>query len=156
MFDGLGFVPPVFAHCDIPCGIYDPHEMQMAAHTIIRMVGLIQELGKEDKSDESMHKLIRYTKVKEEHAERVKHEVRVLWGDYFKEEHLKDFPELHSLVWKTLKLASNARQNVDLKVAQDLLAATQEIAEVFYKTKGMEPVRIASGYPTEGEIVSHK
>ena len=33
----------VYAHCDIPCGIYDPHIAQMAAHTVIRMTNLINE-----------------------------------------------------------------------------------------------------------------
>src|SRR3989344_7691138 len=98
----------VYAHCDIPCGIYDPHNMQMAAHTIIRMTNLIEELRKDTEHDEieKEHKLIRCTQVKEEHAELLKHEVRVLYGDYFKEEHLKEYPELQDLVFKTFKLAS--------------------------------------------------
>ncbi|MBI2039627.1 superoxide dismutase, Ni [Candidatus Microgenomates bacterium] len=140
---------PIFAHCDIPCGIYDPHEMQMAAHTILRMVNLINE-AKDDP-----HKVTRCIKVKEEHAQKVEHEVVTLWADYFKEEHLKDYPNLHDLVWKTLKLTGKVRQEVNLEAAQELLKNVQEIAEIFWKTKGMEPARIPSGYPTEGEIVSH-
>ena len=153
-------VSPVYAHCDIPCGIYDPHNAQMAVHTVIRMTNLIQELKKEDDTDESkkkyIHQLARYTKVKEEHAEMVKHEVRILWGDYFKEEHLKDYPELHDLVLKTLRLASRARQEVNFEVAKDLLVTVQKIAEVFYKTKGVIPVRLKAPYPTEGELVLYK
>ena len=34
------------AHCDIPCGIYDPHIAQLSAHTAIRMIRLIHELPK--------------------------------------------------------------------------------------------------------------
>lgn len=142
---------PILAHCDIPCGIYDPHEMQMAAHTVLRMTKMIQELKKED-----THQLARLTKVKEEHAERVKHEIRILWGDYFKEENSKDVPDLHERVWKILKLASKTKQNVDEQAANDLISAVQEFAEIFWKSKGLESVRIPSGYPTEGEIVSHK
>lgn len=140
----------VFAHCDIPCGIYDPHEMQMAAHTVLRMVNLINEAGSD------VHRVIRLTNVKEEHAEKVKHEVRVLWGDYFKEEHLKDYPDLHDLVFKIMKLASKAKQEVSVEVASELLENTQKFAEIFYKTKGLEPNRVKSPYPTEGEIVSYK
>ncbi len=148
----IKFLPtrPIYAHCDIPCGIYDPHEMQMAAHTVIRMVNLINEA----KGD--THKIVRCTRVKEKHGERVEHELVTLWADYFKEEHLKDYPKLHDLVWKTIKLSGKVRQEVNLEASQELLKNVQEIAEIFWKTKGMEPVRIPSGYPTEGEIVSHK
>ena len=75
----------VYAHCDVPCGIYDPYPAQMAAHTVIRMVNLIQELKKENEKD-FVHALARYAKVKYEHAELVKHEIRILCVDYFKEE----------------------------------------------------------------------
>lgn len=145
-------VPKAYAHCDIPCGIYDPYPAQMAAHTVIRMVNLIQEL-KKGKEKDFIHKLARYTKVKEEHAEIVKHEIRILWGDYFKEEHIREYPELHGLVFKAMKLASKARQEVSLEPAEELLATVQKIAEIFYKTKGLSPVRIKPPYPTEGEIV---
>ena len=153
-------VQVVYAHCDIPCGIYDPHAAQLAAHTVLRMTKLIEELKNEEKSDESKKEykvqLTRLVHVKEEHAELVKHEVVVIWGDYFKEENSKDVPDLHVKVWKILKLASKAKQAVDEKVAQDLLTSVQEFAEIFWKSHGMEPVRIPSGYPTEGEVVSHK
>lgn len=139
-----------YAHCDIPCGIYDPHNAQMAAHTVIRMMNLINEA----KND--VHKIARLTKVKEDHAELVKHEVRIIWGDYFKEEHLKEHPNLHSLVFKIMKHASKVKQEVDLKAADELLSKVQEFSEIFWKTKGRETIRIKSGYPTEGEIVVPK
>lgn len=151
---------PVFAHCDIPCGIYDPHVAQMAAHTVIRMTNMILEAHPDSDALEHrrvfVHQMARMTRVKEEHAELCKREVEILWSDYFKEEHLKDYPKLHDLVWKTLKLASKTKQNVDPQTAQELLKNVQQIAEIFWKTKKMEPVRIPSGYPTEGEIVTHK
>lgn len=141
---------PIYAHCDIPCGIYDPHNAQMAAHTVIRMTKLISEAGNDT------HKIARMTRVKEEHARVVEEELETLWADYFKEEHLKDYPDLNNLILKTVKLTGKVRQEVNLEAAQELLKNVQEIAEIFWKTKGMEPVRIPSGYPTEGEIVSHK
>lgn len=141
---------PVSAHCDIPCGIYDPHNMQMAAHTIIRMTNLINE------SAGDVHKIARMTHVKEEHGEKVEEELVTLWADYFKEEHLKEFPELSDLIFKSLKLTGKVRQEINPEAASELLANVQKVAEIFWKTKKMEPVRIASGYPTEGEIVSHK
>jgi len=150
------------AHCDIPCGIYDPTPLQIAAHTVMRMTQMIDEVSassKEPPFDERkkiISQIARLTKVKEEHAEIVKHEVRVIWGDYFKEENMKDAPNLHDKVFKILKLASSARQTVDVKTAEKLLTAVQEFSEIFYKSKGFEPIRIPSGYPTGGELVTHK
>ncbi|HEV2339671.1 MAG TPA: superoxide dismutase, Ni [Patescibacteria group bacterium] len=158
----LRFLPssPISAHCDIPCGIYDPHAAQVAAHTVIRMTQLIEQLHTEGNDDKAkklfFHQLSRYTAVKEEHAETVKREVRVIWGDYFKEEHLKTYPQLHEKVFQIMKLTSKTRQSIDMESAQQLLAAVQEFAEIFWKTKGRETVHITSPYPTEGELVLPK
>ncbi len=152
---------PVYAHCDIPCGIYDPHNAQMAAHTIIRMTKLISEADKHEKDENEdwiklKHDVSRMTTVKEEHGELCERELVTLWGDYFKEEHFKEYPDLNDLIFKTIKLTGKVRQELNLEAANELLANVQQVAEIFWKTKGLEPVRIPSGYPTEGEIVSHK
>ena len=156
--------PPasIYAHCDIPCGIYDPHLAQLAAHTVLRMTNMINDLS--DSSDkasfEERKKIIsqvsRLTKVKEENAELVKHEVRILWGDYFKPVFAKDFPNLHEDVHNVLMLASDARQSVDEKAANDLLESVQKISEMFWKTKGRDTVRVKSTYPTEKDIIVPK
>ena len=161
-FDRALPAPVARAHCDIPCGIYDPHLAQVAAHTVIRMNMLISDLPKPFPGDSAVqvqdytHKLARYTATKEQHAEIAKHEVRVLWADYFKPEHLKQFPQLHEIVFKTLKAASKARQEVNLAAAEDLLKDVNEIAEIFWKTKGKDVVRAKAAYPTEREIVLPK
>lgn len=143
-------VKTVYAHCDIPCGIYDPHQAQMAAHTTIRMVNLINE-AKDD-----LHKISRMTHVKEKHASIVEEELGTLLVDYFKDEHFKEYPKLQDLILKTIKLTGKVKQEVNLEAAKELLVNTQEIAEIFWRTKGLESARIVSGYPTESEIVSHK
>lgn len=147
----------VFAHCDIPCGIYDPHQAQLAAHTVIRMTQLFKDAKQEKEGEEAhkelAHKLMRYTRVKDEHAEIIKHEIRIIWGDYFKDEHLKANPDLHDLVWKILKLASKARQEVNMEAAQELLANIQKFAEIFWKTKNVKTARIPAPYPSGGEII---
>ena len=145
----------VYAHCDIPCGIYDPHNMQMAAHTVIRMTQL---LGKVDRKDETKagHDIARMTHVKEEHSSILESEIDTLLNDYFKPEHYDKFPNLKGLAEKTLKSLSKARQGIDMASAQEALAGTQEIAEIFYKTKDVTPVRVRSVYPTEGEIILYK
>jgi len=153
--------PPrtVYAHCDIPCGIYDPHEAQIAALTVIRMDQLIGELahpGPEAKLEERatyVSKVSRYTTVKEQHAERVKHEVRVIWGDYFTPDHAKQFPQAHELVWKILKQASKCRQGTNLADAQELLKLVQDFAEIFWQTKGATTKRQPSMQKSGGDIV---
>lgn len=126
-----------YAHCDIPCGIYDPHQAQIAALTTIRMVQLIEALDNADlNATEKSARLGRYTATKEEHAELCKHELRVLWGDYFRPEHVEQHPQLHDLIFGAMKIASRVRQEVNGDAAQELLERTQEIAEIFWQTKG--------------------
>jgi nickel superoxide dismutase len=148
-----------YAHCDIPCGIYDPHAAQIAALTVIRMVQLIQGLqlpGGSDKaaSDTYAMQVSRYTAVKEEHAKIAEHEIIVLWTDYFKPEHLEKHSNLHDVVWKACKLTSTVKQQVNMDAAQQLLAATQEIAEIFWDTKGVQTKRQPSNQgQVGGELV---
>ncbi|TMA06501.1 MAG: superoxide dismutase, Ni [Methanobacteriota archaeon] len=150
--DRFSPAPVAYAHCDIPCGIYDPHHAQMAAHTVVRMIDLINQLEKPgpnatpEQRQEYNAKLARYVFVKEQHAEIAKSEVRILWGDYFKPDHLKTFPDLHDLVWKALKSGSN----------EDLLKATNDIASIYWKTKGLETITVKAPYPTERQTVYPK
>ncbi|MEK6987542.1 MAG: superoxide dismutase, Ni [Candidatus Thermoplasmatota archaeon] len=150
------------AHCDIPCGIYDPHHAQLAAHTVIRMVDLIGQLEKPgpdatpEQRQEYHNKLARYIATKEQHAEIYKGEVRVLWGDYFKPEHVQQFPQLHDIVWKALKSASKGRQEINLQGAEDMLNQANEIAEIFWKTKGVATVKAKAPYPTARDTVYPK
>ncbi len=153
---------PVHAHCDIPCGIYDPYQAQVAAHTVIRMVNLLNEINVSssepdfDERKRVISRVARLTSVKEEHAEMVKREVRILWGDYFKPEHAEKFPNLHQLVFDIMKLASKTRQEINLEAAEQLIGKVQEFAEIFWKTKDKESIRVKSTYPTEGELVLPK
>ncbi len=150
---------PVYAHCDIPCGIYDPHEAQIAALTVIRMDQLIAELAvpaadaKPEERSAYGSKLARYTAVKEQHAERVKSEVRVIWGDFFTPEHATKFPTVHDLVWRIMKQASKARQGTNLADAQELLRLVQEFAEIFWQAKGAKTRRVPSQQKPGGELV---
>lgn len=140
------------AHCDIPCGIYDPHALQIAAHTVIRMISLLEALP--DQLDKAtLNTATRHIAVKEEHAKIAEQEIVILWTDYFKPEHLEKHPNLHDVVWKATKLTSTVKQGVSMQAAQDLLASSQQIAEIFWDTKGVKTRRQPSGQPTGGEIV---
>jgi nickel superoxide dismutase len=135
-------VQEAHAHCDIPCGIYDPVTAKIAAQTVQKMVMRIQALSYPQGGTEAEHttyrnSLGRYIAVKEQHAELVKHEVDILWHDYFKPEHLAKYPDLHTNVWETTKLASTNKQGVDADAAQRLVASVDKIAETFWASKGV-------------------
>ena len=121
------------AHCDVPCGIYDPKDAQLAAETVEKMMTLMD--GIDAGSKETRNSFIRYVAAKEVHAEKVKHEVRIIWGDYFKPEHLDKFPDLHTKVWQIMKTASACRQGVDVADAANLRQQVDEFAEMFWATK---------------------
>ena len=150
---------PVYAHCDIPCGIYDPHEAQISALTVLRMDQLIGELPalppdvSADDRRAYASKMARFMAVKESHAERVKAEVRVIWGDYFTPDHAKNFPQVHDLTWRILKQASKARQGTALADAQELVKLVQEFSELFWQSKGAKTRRQPSMQKSGGEIV---
>ncbi|MEE9592802.1 MAG: superoxide dismutase, Ni, partial [Thermoplasmata archaeon] len=99
------------------------------------------------------HAIARYVEIKEKHAEICKHEVRILWGDYFKPDHAKAYPDLHDLVWKVMMLGSQSKQTTDLQIGDQLLDTVNQIAEIFWKTKDVTPVRTPSHYPTGREMV---
>lgn len=123
------------AHCDVPCGIYDPAQAVLAARTVARMVELIGQLDPASTSVEDRAKFVRCVNVKEQHAELVKHEVQVIWSDYFKPVHLEATPDLHAKVWNLLKLAGENKQHVDAALAARLEAAVKEFADIFWATK---------------------
>ncbi len=128
------------AHCDIPCGIYDPTPAKIAAKTVARMIEQIEGLAAPGSNDQ--HANLEYTNgvtrriaVKEQHAEICKRELEILWSDFFKPEHLQTFPDLHDKFWKAAKLASKCKQGMDKQAAYDLIDAVDGIAEMFYQAK---------------------
>jgi len=143
------------AHCDIPCGIYDPHQAQIAALTVIRMIDLMNELksSHDPASLEYGNSMARYIAVKEEHAELVKREVRVIFGDYIKQEQLDKFPELPGLAHKIYQLGSKARQGTSREVAMELLAAVNRFAEIFWATKNIQTKKVKAPYKPGEEVV---
>ncbi len=122
------------AHCDIPCGIYDPISAKIAAQTVQKMVLRIGALGGDDLA--AQNSLSRYITVKEEHAELCKHELRILWADYAWPN--TDANDIASKFNAALKLAGQCKQTVSMESAEALVAAVDEIAAAFWATKGVE------------------
>ncbi len=120
----------VSAHCDLPCGVYDPAQARIEAESIKGIIGKVA-----DNSDPDFR--TRATLIKEERAELVKHHLWVLWTDYFKQPHFEKYPQLHSLFNEATKLAgaSGAKGSFDADVADQLLGKIDEIARIFAETK---------------------
>jgi nickel superoxide dismutase len=117
------------AHCDLPCGVYDPAQARIEALSVKAC------MEKYHASDDEQFRT-RAIKIKEERADMVKHHLWVLWTDYFKPEHLEAHPDLHDLFWKATKAAGQAKQTNDPANAEKLLTLIDEIAAIFWKTKG--------------------
>ena len=143
------------AHCDVPCGIYDPHLAQVAALTVVRMVDLMADLGASHKEMdlEYVNSMSRYIAVKEEHAELCKHEVRVIFGDYIKKEQIDKFPELPELVHKIFQAGSKSRQTASRANAMELLTLVNRFAEIFWSTKGVTTKKAKAPYKPSEEVV---
>ncbi len=123
-------VPPVtaYAHCDLPCGVYDPAQARIEAESVKACT------EKYNASDDEAFKT-RALAIREERADLVKHHLWVLWTDYFKPEHVEKFPELHQLFWKATKSAGEAKKTADVAVPQRLLDEIAEITRIFWETK---------------------
>src|SRR3989344_5737756 len=112
------FKPKIaWAHCDVPCGIYDPKAAQIAAETIVKMVEKIEGLPKDNPTASDRNLFVRAVFTKEEHARKCKEELLILWTDFFKPEHLEMFPELHETFWQAAKLCSKNKQEVSMEAA---------------------------------------
>jgi nickel superoxide dismutase len=118
----------VHAHCDLPCGIYDPAQARIEAES----VKACQE--KYQGSDDVIFK-DRAISIKEQRANLVKEHLWILWTDYFKPEHLENYPQLHDLFWKATKEAGDAKRSEDPAQGQKLLDAIDELSKIFWETK---------------------
>ncbi|OGE75464.1 MAG: superoxide dismutase, Ni [Candidatus Doudnabacteria bacterium RIFCSPHIGHO2_02_FULL_48_21] len=137
----MKLIETVYAHCDIPCGIYSDHPSQIAADTVVKMNEKIAELGEPPHHSEKEkflayhNSLTRMILVKEQHAELCKREILILWTDYFKPAHLEKYPDLHEQIWKACKLASKNKQEINMQTAKELQEAVHEIGHIFSETK---------------------
>jgi nickel superoxide dismutase len=126
----------VHAHCDLPCGIYDPEQARIEAESCYKIIEKYEQ-------NDDRHFRARAIHIKEERAELVKQHLDVLWHDYFKPEHLEQFPNLHDTFWKATKQASEVKHSLDKSQAQKLLDLIDEIDGMWQKTGGPEKTRVA-------------
>jgi nickel superoxide dismutase len=123
------------AHCDLPCGVYDPEQARIEAESCYKIVE--KYAANEDAAFRT-----RAIAIKEERAELVKHHLDVLWHDYFKPEHIGTVPNLHDLFWQTTKQASKVKASTDLAEAKKLLDLIDDVDAAWKATGGPEKTRV--------------
>ena len=134
-------IEPLYAHCDVPCGIYDPHGATIAAKTVHTMNTKLTALptpgpnASPQETLEHRNTIVRMVQTKESHAQICKQELLILWTDYFKPEHLPLASDLHETFWKAAKLCSYNKQHADPAKSQELVDAVAKIAELFRKAE---------------------
>ncbi|MEM7447355.1 MAG: superoxide dismutase, Ni [Myxococcota bacterium] len=136
----LDRVPAAEAHCDGPCGIYDPAAARIHAEAVRSMTKKIMALVPPDPTDVQAtlrhhNTLSRYIAIKEEEAELTKRELLILWTDYFKPPHLANYPDLHTIFWEAAKLCSACKVELSEQHADELLQAIEKIHDIFWATK---------------------
>ena len=131
----------VNAHCDGPCGVYDPASTRVAAEAVLSMTKKLIALDPPSSTDSEewaaySNTFSRYVAVKEEQAKETKKEILILWTDYFKPVHLETYPDLHDTVWKATKLCSACKVSIDIAKAEELMSYVEKIHNIFWQTKG--------------------
>tara|TARA_Y100001968_G_scaffold302970_1_gene316715 strand:+ start:122 stop:595 length:474 start_codon:yes stop_codon:yes gene_type:complete len=131
----------VQAHCDGPCGVYDPASARVAAEAVLSMTKKLIDLNPPSNTDSEewasySNTFSRYVAVKEEQAKETKKEILILWTDYFKPVHLETYPDLHETIWKAAKLCSSCKVNIDLSQAEELMSYVEKIHNIFWASKG--------------------
>ena len=146
--DTVSDIPTARAHCDIPCKIYDPATAQIAALSVVRLMDIMGEAaGADPQSLDAQNTIARCILRKEEEAEKVKQEVRVIWGDYFKTPHLEAFPEVHDLTHRIMQKASACKQGTSRAEGEALVELVNRFAEIFWETKEIKTARHPCPYP---------
>jgi nickel superoxide dismutase len=130
------------AHCDGPCGVYDPASARVAAEAVQSMTKKMLTLAANHSTDSGsaayINTMSRYAAIKEEEAHKCKEELLVLWTDFFKPQHLQEHPDIHTVFWQAAKLCSACKVEVSSEHAQELMDAVEHIHNMFWKVKGRD------------------
>ncbi|HVM21324.1 MAG TPA: superoxide dismutase, Ni [Egibacteraceae bacterium] len=129
--------PPleVSAHCDVPCGVYDPEQARIEAESCLKIIEKYHD------SDDEIFRA-RAVGIKEARADVAKHHLYVLWSDYFKPPHVEQYPDLHDVLWQATKQCSAVKHSMDADAARKLLELIDKVDEMFKSTGGLDANRV--------------
>lgn len=130
------FIKPIYAHCDGPCGHYETDTLKNSAQTCHKLVKKLLDLSASKlKTIEDKHQFIRLTTIKEDHAQICKNQIYILWSDYFKATHYKEYPNLSLQLYQLAQMTSSVKQTIDLKATTLLIEEINSLDEIFQATQ---------------------
>ena len=150
-FDGS--VESASAHCDIPCGIYDTQPALYHALSVVRQMDILLGIDTSNMNVHTAMQIARNTAEKEKQAEKVKHEIRIIWGDFMKGDKLEKHPGAHDLAHKIMVKASACKQDLHREDGEALVELVNEFAEMFWDMKGVKTKRVTAPYAPALEVV---
>ena len=154
MLDKFFNIETASAHCDIPCGIYDARTVMYHAVSTLRQIDILLSLKDKGLSDTGLAmQIARNTAEKEKQAELVKHEVRVIWGDFMKGDKLKAHPGVHALAHSIMVSGSACKQDLHKEDGEKLVELCNEFSEIFWDMKGKKTRRVVCPYAPAVEVV---
>jgi len=142
------------AHCDIPCGVYDARTIMYHAVSTLRQIDILLSLKDKGLSETAFAmQVARNTAEKEHQAELVKHETRIIWGDFMKGDHLKKHPGAHELAHKIMLAGSACKQDLHREDGEKLVALCNEFSEMFWDMKGVKTKTVPCPYAPNVDVV---
>ncbi len=153
LVDRLVDVEEVDAHCDIPCKIYDPSTALIAALSVVRLMDIMAETMEKPDGLGRQNTIARCVLRKEEEAEKVKHEVRIIWGDYIKAPQMEKHPGVSDLVHQIMLKGSACKQECNRADGEALVELVNQFAEIFWDTKDVKTTRATCPYPPSMDVV---
>ena len=141
------------AHCDVPCGIYDPQPALYHALSTVRQMDILLGLAGKEMTVFNAMQVARNTAEKEKQAEKVKHEIRIIWGDFIKGDKFEKFPQAHELSHKIMMKASACKQDLHREDGEALVELVNQFAEMFWDMKGVKHKRVTAPYAPALEVV---
>ncbi|HYM50915.1 MAG TPA: superoxide dismutase, Ni [Candidatus Limnocylindrales bacterium] len=126
----------VEAHCDLPCGVYDPEQARIEAESCLKIIEKYQA-----SQDEVFRQ--RCIVIKEERAELAKHHIDVLWSDWYKpEKHDAKNPQIKEIFKQAAAQGSKVKATVDKAEAEKWLQLIDQIDEFWKANNGPAETRV--------------
>ncbi len=127
-------VGTVFAHCEIPCGIYDDQARfnMIFEHitTIEKSMKQIKGLEKEKSPD--FNQMVRWIMNKEHHAT----EIQTIVAQYFMTQRIKPkvkgYPQMLALLQQMLVYSMKCKQTTDLSITTQLRELVKQFHELYF------------------------
>ncbi|MCB0326799.1 MAG: hypothetical protein KDD52_04185 [Bdellovibrionales bacterium] len=127
----------LWAHCQVPCGIYDDH---MRIHMIEEHIDTIEKAQSQIQASSrkkhlDQHQMIRWIQTKEDHSSQIQEIVSQYFLTQRIKRDMKGYAELLELSHQLLVAAMKAKQTIDSQAVQDLRKALGRFETLYEQAK---------------------